>query len=73
MLGINCDTHCLFHELNVNLVLQSKVSSKANIFLLYVAKGMIRAVQVKIKSVRNEGILSDERFVRNSFEEFPHA
>jgi hypothetical protein len=34
---------------------------------------MIRAVQVKIKSVRNEGILSDERFVRNSFEEFPQA
>jgi hypothetical protein len=31
---------------------------------------MIRAVQVK---VRSEGILSDERFVRNSFEECPQA
>jgi hypothetical protein len=27
--------------------------------------------KVKIRSVRNEGILSDERFVRNSFEECP--
>jgi len=37
--------------------------------LLYVAIGKIRAVEVKMRSVRNEGILSDERFVRNSFEE----
>jgi hypothetical protein len=41
--------------------------------LLYVAIGTIRAVQVKMRSVRSEGILSDEKFVRNSFEECPQA
>jgi hypothetical protein len=35
--------------------------------------GRVRAVQVRMRSVRNEDILSDERFVRNSFEECPQA
>jgi len=32
MLEINCETHCLFHELNVNLILRSRVLSNANMF-----------------------------------------
>jgi hypothetical protein len=31
------------------------------------------AVKVKIRSVRNEGILPDESFVRKFFEECPQA